>query len=279
MIHDIAPRRYRVEYDVAAAIADGDLVLPFNGGNVVCAEENGAPRFLRYGELKNPETAFRYLFSVDDERFFLPEQPLSPEELPGGYIERPTFIFHMMQPKYYAFAGITAHSLYNWYTQRKYCGRCGVPMKHSDTERAMVCPDCGLILYPQIAPVAIVAVTNGDKLLLTQYKNRGPGMYALVAGFVETGETLEDAVRREVKEETGVNVTNLRYYKSQPWGFSGSLLNGFFCDVDGDDTITVDEVELSVADWIPRGEIKQSDNGIALTAEMIELFRSGNVPG
>ncbi|MDR0917053.1 MAG: NAD(+) diphosphatase [Oscillospiraceae bacterium] len=278
MIQDILPRVYHVEYDTIASPHDGDFVLPFDGQNITALESGNTPRYIRYEELRNPQTPLRYLFSVDHNRYFLPTAKLSPEELPEGYIERPTFIFHMMPDRADAFVGITAHSLYLWYDARKFCGRCGAHTEHSQTERAIICPECGLVLYPQIAPVVIVAVTNGDKLLLTRYKNRGPGAYALIAGFVETGETLEDAVRREVMEEAGLRVKNLRYYKSQPWGFSSSLLNGFFCEVDGDDTITVDEIELSEALWLTADEIEQRDNGVALTAEMIERFRTDSVP-
>jgi NAD+ diphosphatase len=143
----------------------------------------------------------------------------------------------------------------------------------------MVCPKCGLIEYPKISPVVIVAVTNGNSILLTRYANRPQTHFALVAGFVEIGETLEDTVRREVLEETGVRVKNLRYYKSQPWGFSSSLLNGFYCDLDGDDAIKVDGVELSEAVWVPRDEVPPMmmppDKNVALTAEMMEMFRIG----
>ena len=98
--------------------------------------------------------------------------------------------------------------------------------------------------------------------------------YALVAGFAEIGETIEQTVAREVMEETGVRVKNLRFYKSQPWALSDSLLFGFFCDLDGDETIKVDGDELAVAEWVPREDIPNRDDGFALTAEMIEYFRT-----
>ena len=100
--------------------------------------------------------------------------------------------------------------------------------------------------------------------------------YALVAGYTEIGESLEDTVRREVMEEVGLTVTNIRFYKSQPWSFSGSLLAGFFCDLSGDDeTVRLQEDELSEASWFDREELPDGGSSISLTHEMIEAFRNG----
>ena len=158
---------------------------------------------------------------------------------------------------------------------QQFCGRCGAKMEKSTTERAMVCPACGQIEYPKICPAVIVAVTHGDKLLLTRYANRPFRGYALIAGFVEIGETLEDTVHREVMEEVGVKVKNLRYYKNQPWAFTDTLLTGFYCELDGDPDITLDHNELCEGVWLSREEIPSRENDISLTAEMIERFRLG----
>lgn len=135
---------------------------------------------------------------------------------------------------------------------------------------------CGNTVYPKICPGVIVAVTDGDRLLLTKYANRpGSVNYALVAGFTEIGETLEETVQREVMEEVGLKVKNIRYYKSQPWSFSSTLLCGFFCDVDGDISITLDTNELALAEWFARENIPVEDDGISLTGEMIRVFKHG----
>ena len=176
-----------------------------------------------------------------------------------------------------AFAAITAQALYQWYRSSRFCGGCGAETRHSETERALVCPECGLVEYPKISPVVIVAVMDGDNLLVTRYKDRPYRQYALVAGFAESGESLEDTVRREVLEETGVRVKNIRYYKSQPWGLTSTLLSGFFCELDGDAAIRIDETELAEAVWLPRSDIPPSTIDIALTAEMMEAFRLGGI--
>ena len=123
----------------------------------------------------------------------------------------------------------------------------------------------------------IVAVTDGDRLLLTRYQGRSYVKYVLIAGYVEIGETLEDTVRREVFEETGLHVKNIRYYKSQPWGFTDTMLSGFYCTLDGSDRVTLQESELSEAVWMHREEIPPRENDVSLTSEMIEHFRLGLV--
>ena len=101
---------------------------------------------------------------------------------------------------------------------------------------------------------------------------------ALIAGFTEIGETLEQTVQREVMEEVGLKVRNIRYYKSQPWGIDGNILMGFFCDLDGDDTVRLDEEELASAEWFERAALPAEDDGISLTREMIRVFGEGNEP-
>ena len=176
------------------------------------------------------------------------------------------------------FAAMTAWHLFNWYRLNRFCGSCGTETHHDDRERMLRCPHCGNMIFPRINPAVIVAVTDGDRLLLTKYAGRAYTRYALVAGFTEIGETLEQTVAREVMEEVGLRVKNIRYYKSQPWGIDGNILMGFYCDLDGDDTIHLDEQELSVAQWHHRSAIPAKDDGISLTREMIRIFEEGREP-
>lgn len=276
MLHDILPKRYHVEYEDYQPKAD-DIIFVFNDEGVFCKIVESNMIFPKFAEFHDAHSVkFRYLFSVDSERFFIPDV-LSDSVInaPEGYSVKDAGISRMAGPRYLAFASITARELYEWYTARRYCGRCGKKAIHADNERACICPECGLTEYPKISPVVIVAVKNGENLLVTRYKDRPYRRYALVAGFGEIGESLEDTVRREVFEETGVRIKNPRYYKSQPWGFSSSLLSGFVCELDGDPEITVDGKELSEALWLPRSEIPEADSDVALTAEMMEMFRTG----
>jgi len=146
-------------------------------------------------------------------------------------------------------------------------------MQRSEKERMLFCQSCGFQTYPSIAPCVIVAVYDQDRLLLTKYKGRAHSRYALIAGFSEIGESLEQTVCREVKEEVGLRVKNLHYYKSQPWPFTDTILAGFYAELDGDDTIKLQEDELSLGVWMNRADIPPEIGKISLTSEMIEAFR------
>ena len=148
-------------------------------------------------------------------------------------------------------------------------------MKKDEKERMLFCEACHAMEYPKICPAVIVGVTDGNRLLLTKYAGREYTKYALVAGFAEIGESIEDTVRREVMEEVGLKVKNITYYKSQPWSFTDTLLLGFYCELDGDSEITLDETELSVAQWFEREEIPVKDRSVSLTNEMILNFKYG----
>ena len=278
MLHDIAPKKYHVEYFDCDPGLD-DIVVLCEGEGIHCFVDNGSAVFPRFGEINSsPGAKYRFLFSIDGERYFMPDVHNEASiSVPEKFQRQDCSIFRTVSPRYSAFAAITAQSIYQWYSSRRFCGRCGTGTIHAEAERACICPECGLVEYPKISPVVIVAVTHGEELLVTRYKDRPYRRYALVAGFGEIGESHEDTVRREVFEETGIHVKNLRYYKSQPWGFSSSLLSGFVCDLDGDPEITVDGKELSEALWLTREKIPPADNDIALTAEMMEMFRTGRI--
>ena len=262
MLQDIAPRRFRCEY--IPRIPDKDDFLLCFRGDTLCFEGDALPRV---GE--TPAEGLRYLFSVDGTGFFLGH------DREGDY--RPVGVLREFMPRWQAFAAVTGHHLAGWYRGNRYCGACRAEMTHKPEERALVCPDCGRVVSPAIAPAIIVAVVDGDRALVTRYQGRPAGRYSLVAGFCEIGETPEDTVRREVLEEAGLQVGEIRYFGSQPWGFSSSMLLGFVATLAGDDSITVQESELAEARWITRAEIPESDPSVSLTATMMDAFRLGKI--
>ena len=184
-------------------------------------------------------------------------------------------VLRRTKPKEECYAGETAYHLYVWYRDNSFCGRCGERFEYSHQERAMICPSCGNVIYPKIAPAVIVGILNasGDKIVMTRYAGREYKGHALVAGFCEIGETAEDTVRREVLEEVGLHVRNIRYYKSQPWGFDSNLLFGYYCTADEDEPIHMDDGELAKAVWVSRDEIGEEERNLSLTAEMIMHFK------
>lgn len=148
-------------------------------------------------------------------------------------------------------------------------------MIHDEKERMMRCPSCGLMEFPKICPAVIIGVTHGNKILMSKYAGREFKKYALLAGFNEVGETIEETVHREVMEEVGLKVKNLRYYKSQPWSMSDTLLMGFFCELDGEEEIKLDQEELALAEWFERDEMPVKEEDCSLTNEMMMVFKRG----
>lgn len=278
-------------------------------------DEQAGISFPKAGELLAAGASrehFCYLFSIDDRSFWLfasfeedadarsvlaglkaktcdPGKCVSDEARTGinpgscasGHAEDVEYtvetlrVLRRTKPKEECYAGETAYHLYVWYRDNSFCGRCGEPLEYSHKERAMICPSCGNVVYPKIAPAVIVGILNssGDKIVMTRYAGREYKGHALVAGFCEIGETAEDTVCREVLEEVGLHVRNIRYYKSQPWGFDSNLLFGYYCTADEDEPIHMDDGELAKAVWVSRDEIGEEERNLSLTAEMIMHFK------
>ncbi len=157
--------------------------------------------------------------------------------------------FYRLSTEFYLKAGKCQELLY-WDANTKFCGVCGAPMKmHTDISKR--CTNCGKEVWPQLATAIIVLVHRGEEILLVHARNFKSDFYGLVAGFVETGETLEEAVHREVAEETGLRIKNLRYFGSQPWPYPCGLMVGFNADYDGGD-IHLQRSELSKGNWFTK---------------------------
>lgn len=277
MIQELYPYKLDNQYRNAVPKA-GDRIISIRDHRMLVKErEDGTidfPKIEEVGVRFQENGISRYLFSVDDTQFFL----FHNLEL-EGYEYRTVGYLRGKAPKHLVYAGMVGWQLAGWYETHQFCGRCGQELVHDEKERMMKCPICGHMEYPKICPCVIVGVIHEDKILVTKYRDRKTNYYALVAGFAEVGETIEETVHREVMEETGVKVKNLRYYKCQPWPFSESLLFGFFCELDGSDEITMEEDELSVAKWISRDELDVTCNDFALTNEMLAVFKDDKVSG
>ncbi|MGF1683582.1 NAD(+) diphosphatase [Photobacterium minamisatsumaniensis] len=152
---------------------------------------------------------------------------------------------------------------------QRYCAQCGGECLLGEKETAMVCGQCHTHHYPRLSPCVIVAVRKGDKILLAQHPRHKTGMYTVIAGFVEAGETLEECVAREVQEETGITVTNIRYFGSQPWAFPSNLMMGFLADYDGGD-LKPDYEELSDAIWAPAEQLPDLAPPGTIARDLIE---------
>jgi NAD+ diphosphatase len=164
-----------------------------------------------------------------------------------------------------------AVQIIDWDKTHQFCGRCGSPLRARTTERAKECFRCGLLHFPRLAPAIIVLVERGRELLLARSRHFMPGMYSVLAGFVEPGESLEEAVVREVKEEVGIEVTDIKYFGSQPWPFPHSLMIGFTATYVGGE-ISLDEEEIEDAGWFTIDHLPHIPGKISIARKLIDWF-------
>lgn len=281
MLQEIHPKIYRPEYQDKRANPHSFL-LYYREGQVLLkkAKENQGFFLPKFEDLASAdEEIFRrslYLFSIDDEEFYTLNSK-EPENIPSeNHISLEALsVFRSFTPKHHGFAIATGFHIDAWMKSRRFCGICGNKTIHSSTERAIICPNCRHTEYPKISPAIIVAIRDKDRILLTKRAGSDYKLHALVSGFSEIGETLADTIRREVKEEVGLDIKNIRYYKSQPWGISETMMLAFIADLDGSDSITLQESELSEAKWFRRSEIPPFEHYISVGQELIQGFRNG----
>ena len=164
-----------------------------------------------------------------------------------------------------------AIQIIDWDKTHQFCGRCGVRTRLLDTERARECPQCSLLHFPRLAPAIIVLIERGRELLLARSRRFAPGMYSVLAGFVEPGETLEEAVVREVREEVGISIGSIRYFGSQPWPFPHSLMIGFTATYEGGE-ISLDDREIEDAAWFTPENLPPLPGKISIARKLIDAF-------
>ena len=268
MIQDISPDRMNNAFAPGVPEEDDYILLFDDEGKLLVRIRDGRICFTTGKDVSACEPV--YLFSVNEARYFLSSG--SERTILSGCEYRTIRELRDLGGGTELFAAFTAYHLWRWYADNHYCGRCGGANAFHGTERALQCRQCGHVIYPRINPAVIVGVVKGDCLLITRYRT-GYAHNALVAGFTEIGETAEQTVQREVLEETGVRVKNIRYYQSQPWGMAQDLLLGFFCEADGDGEIHMDRNELKYAEWVRREDIVLQPNELSLTNDMMKYFR------
>ncbi len=171
-------------------------------------------------------------------------------------------------------AGKAVHII-EWDINSKFCGRCGSITKQKDNERAKECQECDLMVFPRISPAIIVLIEKGDRVLLARAPHFKSGHYSIIAGFVEPGESVEEAVAREVKEEVGISIKNIRYFGSQPWPYPDSLMIAFTAEyLKGE--IRVDGIEIEEAGWFKKDQIPNVPGKKSISGQLIDHFISKN---
>ncbi len=172
-----------------------------------------------------------------------------------------------------ALLGVASHALQlmEWDRTHQFCGRCGTPTQRRADERARHCAACGLIAYPRLSPVVMVRITRGREILLARAPRFAPGTYSVLAGFVEAGETLEQALRREVAEEVGIRIRNPRYFASQSWPFPHSLMMAFTAEY-AEGELQVDGRELLDARWFAPDALPGLPSPMSMAWRLIQDF-------
>ncbi len=272
MINNILPHKYDNSFKDILPNTN-DFILCFNKGNVLIRRTYGHIELPLFKEIVKA----RYLFSIDLKKYFY----VSYEdifELDDSYEFVDLKVIRTLDENKDASDSVMPYAIvcakhYDYFLiHAKYCGACGTKMVPSKIEMANVCPNCNNTKYPDIMPAIAVAIIHDDKILLTKYRGRKQPHYALVAGYVEIGETLEECVKREALEETGLHLYDIKYYMSQPWGFSNTIMIGFVAK-SYDKEIVLEDKELGFADWFRREDVEVIDNPSSMSHQIIQDFR------
>tara|TARA_B100000902_G_scaffold394578_1_gene451199 strand:- start:428 stop:1270 length:843 start_codon:yes stop_codon:yes gene_type:complete len=266
------PDEFVPNHEMQGEAENGDAwYFAFIGTDLVCKSHQGTPE---------PVTAddFRWLGLDIESKHFL-----------GHYANRPCFALRVrgQVPEGFAAVGLrgllgrTAQSLFylagralqvvDWSECHQFCGRCGKATQDHKSDRAKQCIECRLISYPRLSPSIIVLVTRGEEMLLARNANWPSGMYSTLAGFVEAGESIEQTVHREVMEEVGLKVENLRYFGSQSWPFPNSLMLGFHAEYKSGD-IVCQPGEIADAQWFTERSLPQTPPKTAISGWLIDEF-------
>lgn len=196
---------------------------------------------------------------------------LADESLPDGMdFKDLRQVYGLLEEDLFVLGG-RAVQIVEWDRTHQYCGQCGTRTRTKENERAKVCPQCGLLNFPRLSPAIIVAVTRGEEILLARSAHFPQRMFSVLAGFVEPGETIEECVVREVKEEVGITVGNIHYFGSQPWPFPNSLMLGFTAEyVAGE--LALDPTEIAEAGWFRADSLPSIPGRISIAGRLIAAF-------
>jgi len=220
-------------------------------------------------DLKVTPIRFQYLGTFNGHPCYSGE--LSPGEVPEGMVFKDLrSLYEVIDEDMYLLAG-RASQIVNWDRTHQFCGQCGAPTMTKDDEMAKVCPECGFTSFTRLSPAVITAIIKDGKLLMALHKRTPGNMYGLIAGFVEPGETLTEAVQRETMEEVGLKVKNVQYFGSQPWPYPNSLMIGFTADYDSGE-IKVDGKEIIDAQFFGADEIPLAPSQMSIAGELIQWY-------
>jgi NAD+ diphosphatase len=269
----VAYRQFEPGVDPKAVLNDGALCFAFRKGELLIGPSNIGDYLPVYDELKSISHQIlrsNYMGRLDG-------RPVFAIEVDGSTPDPHPFAFQPLRGTFGALdegawliAGRAA-MIVDWDRSHQFCGACGEPTVDVANERAKRCPSCGLVAYPRVSPAIIVLVERGDEVLLARGAHLSAGMYALIAGFVEAGESLEDGVHREIAEEVGIEVDHVRYFGSQPWPFPHSLMVGFTAQYKSGE-ITIEPNELEDAQFFRPDAMPPVPPRLSIARQLIDYY-------
>ncbi|OPX59185.1 MAG: ADP-ribose pyrophosphatase [Methanobacterium sp. PtaB.Bin024] len=245
----------------------------FNENRMMVCEDNDKtiiPQADKLEELNISPVRTQYLGTLDGHSCYSTE--VNPGTLaPEGMVFRDLRSLYLdLDEDIFLLAG-KAIQVVNWDSDHQFCGKCGTPTRTMSDEMAKICPECGFISHTRISPAVITAIVKDGKLLMAKHSRTSGDMYGLIAGFVEAGETIEEAVQRETMEEVGLKVKNIQYFGSQPWPFPNSLMLGFTADYESGD-IQADGNEIIDAHWFGADELPRLPSKMSIAGELIQWY-------
>jgi NAD+ diphosphatase len=249
------------------------LWFAFQGNNLLVSEESSSvtiPPLKDLSELGLPVLSRNYLGLHEGRPCYAVEVPEDATPPPGMVFEGLRQVYGRLDEDLFWIAA-RAIQIVDWDRTHRFCGRCGAPTEAQKAERAKKCSKCGLLHFPRLAPAIIVLIERGDQLLLARARRFPTVMYSVLAGFVEPGESLEETVAREVKEEVGLLLKNIRYFGSQPWPFPHSLMIGFTATYAGGE-ISLDDNEIEDAGWFTVDNLPPLPGKISIARKLIDWF-------
>ena len=264
---------FKPAFTPPATSSDQALWFVFHRDRLLLKESgNGCqiPCAANLAQIKPAPIRSQYLGTLDDRPCYAAELADTNQNLDGFQLKGLRETFGQLKEELIWIAG-RANQLVDWSRNHQFCGQCGHPTGDKPEERAKNCPACGLVNYPRLSPAVIMAVVKGDRLLLASNRRFKSGFYSVLAGFVEPGETLEECVAREIKEEVGISVKNIRYFGSQPWPFPNSLMVGFSADYAGGE-IKADQSEIADAGWFRADNLPSIPPRITIARHLIDWF-------
>ncbi len=257
-------------------VAGNALWFLFQGRDVLVKKQEDNYSFLRSSDLQalhlEPEQR-QYLGSLDGRQCYAGELPHGAAVSDPFRLQGLRTLFRRVEEDTFWIAGLGSQLVY-WNRNHLYCGKCGNPTENKRDERAKYCPECGLVNYPRLSPAIIVAVIRDNKILLAHSERFPAKFFSVLAGFVEPGENLEECIQREVREEVGIAVKNIRYFGSQPWPFPDSLMIGFTAEYDSGE-IEIDASEIVHADWFSADDLPPIPPRLSIARHLIDWFSSG----